>query len=139
CGTRSVHSRTASDDTWTWNGSDWTQQAAAGLPSPRSSMGMTYDRARGHVVLLGRGPTNLDYGYDDTWAWDGTDWTQFFPAHSPGRRYDIALADDVVPGRVLFYAGRDGIGGDTWVWDGTDWTQLPVGSVQLSPQRGAPG
>jgi hypothetical protein len=62
-------------DTWTWDGTDWTQRSPADAPSRRYSAGTAYDAARGRVVLFGGG-TNCCGVLGDTWAWDGTEWTQ---------------------------------------------------------------
>ena len=43
---------------------------------------MTYDEARGQVVLFG-GTTNGTNRRSDTWGWDGTSWTQRKPATAP--------------------------------------------------------
>jgi hypothetical protein len=40
-------------DTWTWDGTDWTQRTSAHAPSPREAMSMAYDAAHGQVVLFG--------------------------------------------------------------------------------------
>ena len=40
-------------DTWTWDGTTWTQEPPATSPSARSDMGMAYDQARGEVVVFG--------------------------------------------------------------------------------------
>jgi hypothetical protein len=56
-------------DTWTWNGTTWTQKLPAASPSPRSNPGLAYDTFRGVVVLFGGANT----GYlSDTWEWNGT-------------------------------------------------------------------
>lgn len=80
-------------DTWLWSGQKWSQLNVQG-PSPRSASVAAYDSAR-HVIVLfggsgpgGAGPAKL---FDDTWTWDGTTWTEHFPAHktkSPLRRRD---------------------------------------------------
>ncbi len=49
---------------------------------------MTYDAARGQVVLFGGYRSAHDFG--DTWTWDGTDWTQLSPVHSPSARDGMA-------------------------------------------------
>ena len=53
-------------DTWTWDGTTWTQEHPATSPSARIGMGMAYDQARGEVVLFG-GYFNGFLG--DTWNW----------------------------------------------------------------------
>jgi hypothetical protein len=63
-------------DTWTWDGTDWTQRSPVHAPSPRASMGMAYDAAHGQVVLFG----GFLGDFGDTWIWDGTDWAVPFRA-----------------------------------------------------------
>lgn len=62
----------------------------------------------------------------DTWEWNGTAWTQRFPATSPPARRHHALANDLVRSRVVLFGGQ-GVGGavlgDTWEWDGSNWAQ----------------
>jgi hypothetical protein len=40
-------------DTWTWNGSTWTQQAPATSPTPRLDPTMAYDAGTSNMVLFG--------------------------------------------------------------------------------------
>lgn len=93
---------------------------------------MAYDPLRSKVVLFGGATQVLPFGiYNaETWEWDGTTWTQKFPAHSPHARIGGAMAYDPITGTVLLYAGYYDAGGpfiflhDTWAWDGSDWTEL---------------
>jgi hypothetical protein len=41
------------DDTWTWNGTAWTEQHPAEAPSPRCCFSVAYDAASRQVVLFG--------------------------------------------------------------------------------------
>ena len=125
-------------DTWTWDGTDWTQRSPAHSPSHhRQLMGMAYDSGSGRVVLFGGAfvPHHVQL-LDDTWTWDGTDWTQKSPAHSPPPRYWMGMADDTASDRVVLFGGSLG---DTWTWDGTDWTQRPAGSIALNVHSGHVG
>jgi hypothetical protein len=107
-------------DTWTWDGTDWTQRTPAHHPSARFGMGMTYDSARSEVVLFGGAVA----GGDDTWTWDGTDWTQRTPPHAPPGRWDMGMTYDAARGQVVLFGGLGaGYLRDTWIWDGTDWIQ----------------
>jgi len=105
------------DDTWTWNGTDWTQQHPAHSPPPLAGLQLAYDAVRQQIVLFGGGP-------DLTWTWNGTDWTEQHPANAPFSRTGFGMATDPLGGVVLF-GGDDGDDflGDTWTWDGTDWNQ----------------
>jgi hypothetical protein len=66
--------------------------------------------------------------FNDTWEWDGTAWTQLFPANSPARRQFPRAAFDVGRGRMVLFGGYVvdfpalGYFTDTWDWDGTNWT-----------------
>ncbi|HIE69915.1 MAG TPA: hypothetical protein EYP98_06940, partial [Planctomycetes bacterium] len=97
----------------------WAQLTTASSPSVRRDHAMTYDSARGKVVMFG--------GYDsgdvnDTWEYDGVDWTQVTTASSPGARRAHAMAYDIARGKVVMFGGNNG-GNETWEYDGVDWTQ----------------
>jgi hypothetical protein len=61
--------------------------------------------------------------FDDTWIWDGANWTQQSPATVPAGRFRMPM--EWAPGnRVLMFGGNGAeVYGDTWTWDGTNWTQ----------------
>jgi hypothetical protein len=112
------------DDTWTWNGTTWTQLNPPTSPPARERASMAYDPSTGQLVLFGGyGPGYLH----DTWTWDGTTWTQQSPKASPSDRIGASLADDPGTGQLVLFGGDGGNVGylnDTWTWDGTNWTQL---------------
>jgi hypothetical protein len=58
-------------DTWTWDGTTWTQQAPAASPSARQLAAMAYDAATGTVVLFSGEPPIGTRGRApaDTWTW----------------------------------------------------------------------
>ena len=94
--------------------------APAHAPSPGRGGDGLRRRPRPGRAVRGRRQRSLD----DTWAWDGTDWTQRHPAHAPSaavRAWD-GLRRRPRPGRAV-RRSRPGYLGDTWTWDGTDWTQ----------------
>jgi hypothetical protein len=55
-------------DTWTWDGTTWTQQAPATSPAHRVYASMAYDAATGQVVLFG-GLGNHGGLLGGTWTW----------------------------------------------------------------------
>src|ERR1700690_1136286 len=71
-------------DTWTWDGTTWTQQHPAAHPVPRELPAMAYDAATGTVVLFGGDKVSTVLG--DTWTWDGTTWTKQPAAVHPSAR-----------------------------------------------------
>jgi len=115
------------NDTWTWDGSTWTQQFPPVSPAPRSfnSEQMAFDAATRTVVLFGGyGPDSF---FGDTWVWDGTakTWTRKFPATSPSAR-GTTRTYDAATKQVVIFAGEDGgpsFLDDTWTWNGITWTQ----------------
>ncbi len=55
-------------DTWTWDGTTWTQQHPAVHPPARRYAAMAYDAATGAAVLFGGGGRPGLLG--DTWTWE---------------------------------------------------------------------
>ena len=125
--------RTQLGDTWSFR-QEWTELSPATSPSTRSGPGMTWDGTAGNIVLFG-GVDSSGECLNDTWTWDGTVWTQQFPAVSPPARYfdTQGMAYDAATQSVLLFGGGNSASalGDTWTWDGAakTWTQqFPVAS-----------
>jgi Galactose oxidase, central domain len=56
-------------DTWTWNGTNWRQQAPATSPPARSGGSMVYNAASRAAVLFG-GCCDSNFNlFADTWTW----------------------------------------------------------------------
>ena len=112
-------------DTWTWDGTTWTQQSPATSPAARLDSSMAYDAATGTVVLFGGHDNNGNF-FNDTWTWNGTTWTQQSPVTSPALRFNTSMAYDAATGTVVLFGGTDSSGNffnDTWTWNGTTWAQ----------------
>jgi cellulase (glycosyl hydrolase family 5)/galactose oxidase-like protein len=116
-------------DTWTWDGSTWTQQDPSVSPPARESGAMAYDPDTQTVVLFG-GDTGTGTKLNDTWTWNGSTWTQQHPTVSPPARSIAAMAWDPVSHRIILFGGWTGDAelNDTWAWDGTNWTLLTPSS-----------
>ncbi len=115
-------------NTWTYNGTTWTEQSPATSPPARAYGSMAYDAATGQLVLFG-GTSAVNYPSSDladTWTWDGITWTQQSPATSPSARAYGSMAYDAGTGQLVLFGGytNSGFSNDTWTWDGTTWTQL---------------
>jgi len=116
-------------DTWTWDGTTWTQQFPSVSPPARTWVSMAYDPANKTVVLFGgNNEPNGNGPFGDTWTWDGIakTWTQHIPATSPSPRGSPALAYNSAAGNVVLFGGiiaNLGYLNDTWTWDATNWTQ----------------
>ncbi len=89
---------------------------------------MAFDSARGKTVLFGGSATSGVLS--DTWEWNGTAWTERFPATTPSARAAHAMAFDSARGATVLFGGAESTGAglsDTWEWDGTTWTNtLPA-------------
>jgi hypothetical protein len=112
------------NDTWTWNGTNWTQLFPSVSPSARYLVGAAYDTTHNQMVVFG-GVGVAGY-LGDTWVFNGTNWTQKFPAHAPPARAAGMMVYDPLRAKVYLFGGVNNLTyyGDTWAWDGTDWTQL---------------
>ncbi|MFH0887749.1 MAG: kelch repeat-containing protein [Planctomycetota bacterium] len=110
-----------SDETWEWDGTDWTLKTPVHKPSGRRAMAMAYDSGRHKTVLFG-GETETSIS-DETWEWDGTDWTLKTPVYKPSAQWGTAMAYDSKRDRILFYRGF-AYTNELWSWDGTDWTLI---------------
>ena len=120
---------TSPADTWTFDGTDWTQEAPPSGPSERYGAAMAFDPVRNRVVLFGGRTSSTDV-LNDTWEWDGTTWIPRFPAVAPPARAWHSMYFDTVRQRVVRYGGFGGAGEsyqqlfDLWEWDGNDWLQV---------------
>jgi hypothetical protein len=97
-------------------------------PTARQAMGMSWDGT--HIVLFG-GTENGGDIKGDTWIWNGSTWTQVFPANPPCPRHSHRMAYDSVRGEVVLFGGTGdatacteggGVRNDTWIWNGTTQT-----------------
>jgi uncharacterized protein YjdB len=95
-------------DTWIWNGTTWMQQSPASSPTARNLHAMVFDPDVGEIVMFGgTGPsaTGPNY-YNDTWVWDGSNWTQVSPSGvTPGNRYAFGMDYDSAAHAIVIYGG----------------------------------
>jgi hypothetical protein len=114
------------NDTWTWDGTTWTEQFPPVSPPARAfnSDQMAFDAATGTVVLFGGFANGGSSWLGDTWVWNGKAWIERFPATSPSPRA-TTVAYDNASKQIIIFGGENGGGflSDTWTWDGTTWTQ----------------
>jgi hypothetical protein len=109
----------AGNSTWLWSGTAWTQVNDSGDPgctgnctnSPpdKNTFGMAYDPASQAIIVFGSNYHN------DTWAWNGTTWTQVADGGSPGcttacpdsppPAYGTQMAYDAATGQMVDFGG----------------------------------
>lgn len=109
-------------DTWEWDGTNWTQIPTSMAPSPRFWSSLAFDSQRGTTVLFG-GDHVLPYDLgesNDTWEWDGRQWTLVPTAAAPPIRSGEGTSYDTARGRMVVFGGWNAatspptIYGDTW-------------------------
>jgi hypothetical protein len=108
-------------DTWTWNGTDWTEQHPVTSPPAACCPGLSFDAATQRIVLL------ESYSME-TWTWDGVNWTKENPPKSPPERdggmgfarsgkHVVLFGGDTCPTDICWDWG------DTWIWHWGTWTK----------------
>ncbi|MBN2360211.1 MAG: hypothetical protein JXR83_12235 [Deltaproteobacteria bacterium] len=129
-------------ETWEWDGQSWLQRIpATASPPAREYHAMAYDAARGRVVLFGGKSSSVSL-LQDTWEWDGDDWSEVTSAsNTPSPRWSPTLAFYGARGHVVMFGGYCGgydYVNDVWEWDGQDWTQrIPVAEIPAGRWRHA--
>lgn len=112
------------NDTWEWNGVKWMSRTPVHAP-PETQAGagsMAYDPLTRVMVLFQWSRVDPSDWMNQTWVWDGKDWTGLHPAHSP----TLVGGSLVFDGKRLILIGDtpDGDRFETWGWDETDWRLL---------------
>jgi len=111
---------------WSWDGTQWTMLSADSQgPVWRNFAGVAYDSKRDKLVVHG-GVQDRDSRMEETWEWDGKEWTQF-NVQGPGYREGAVMAYDEARGKIILFGGANEkfeILGDTWAWDGAQWAQV---------------
>jgi hypothetical protein len=118
-------------ETWTFDTAtgNYTQKSPDTFVSGRRDHAMAYDPVNKEIIMFGgyRADGTL---LNDTWSWDGTDWTLLSPAASPSARYDHVMAARPSDGAILLFGGYTGSHtNETWLWNGTTWSQLSPETV----------
>jgi hypothetical protein len=126
---------TPSPDTWvSVAGGPWSLvpiPASQSWPVARTQAAMF--ELGGSVILFG-GADMGGNALGDTWAWNGTTWTELHPSNPPPVR-SAAVAVNWNNSGLLFGGldtNFDPIN-DTWLWNGSDWSNVTPADPALSP------
>ncbi|MCI4360268.1 MAG: PKD domain-containing protein, partial [Thermoplasmata archaeon] len=121
------------NDTWTFNGTAWSNVASSVAPPPRSLFEMAYDPADREVIVDGGARLNFSSGawgtVNDTWAYAAGTWTNISSA-APGGALDRAAGQasyDPWNGSVVFVGGGSTV---NWTFGCT-----PIDPVQTYVNR----
>jgi hypothetical protein len=107
-------------NTWTWDGTSWTEKNPANQPPPLYYTTGGFDPVLKEVVVFGGGSSAVDS--NATWAWNGSDWTQLSPLKSPAARERFGTVWDPINRRFLVFDGwvfnTSKFFGDVWALTG---------------------
>jgi N-acetylneuraminic acid mutarotase len=131
-------------DTWMWTRDNgWQKLNPRVSPPARFGHSMSFDSARGHIVMTG-GTGQAPLAFDDTWELDpvANTWLQRAPQQTIGPRaghvsfFDEAASRTILFGGLTYHADGKLVGslGDTLVFDGADTT----GDARLQLDLGVP-
>lgn len=126
------------NETWEYDGIQWSQLSPANRPAERETAAMVYDSHRNRVILFGGGRAAGSTVFGDTWVWNGANWTQISPPSSPPARWAHAMTYDQGRQQIVLFGGLTGTTkafNDTWEFDGSanTWRQITVSPTP--PQR----
>lgn len=133
-------------DTWSWNGTGWSQLSPAASPAFCPSAEMVYDSANAQTVLVCGYDLSPGGTQSQIWTYNATanTWTDRTAGTRPSGRQDYTLTYDPFAARVVLFGGRANNGpvlNDTWEWNGATnaWSLvLPNGAAgSPSPRYGA--
>jgi hypothetical protein len=126
------------DDTWSFDGTGWTEVKPANSPGARYGMQVASNPSNGHGTLFGGlrfadatlPALPVQYYVNDQWEWDGSNWIKADASNAPSPRENGGMAVDPVTGKLTIFAGYAGTYmSDTWVLENGVWrvqTQTPV-------------
>ena len=121
----------ASNQTWSYNGSTWTQLTPTASPTGKIGIELVYDSNRGVFVMYGSMNTSAFGGasVNQTWEFNGATWTQVFPTTTPGGLGLYGACYDSVRSKVVLYGGVSNsmfpiAANGTWEFNGTNWAQI---------------
>jgi PKD repeat protein len=126
------------NDTWTFNGSTWTNLSPSHSPEVRAFFTMVYDPTDGYVVLFSGGcwcgVSGSRIVYNDTWTYRAGAWTDLTPSLSvspPQLQFDPGAWDAHDGYLLVFGGGSYGYCAGTnltWSFVGGVWTNRTIGS-----------
>jgi hypothetical protein len=105
-------------DTWAWDGSQWAELTPVHTPSPRQFAASFHDPTSGEAIIFAGSGTACCRFLDDTWFWNGSDWTELdMPLHPDGRN-GAGMADGTGATPPLLFGGYmiAAYLGDSWIW-----------------------
>lgn len=125
------------NETWKWDGTNWTLLHPRFAPSPRTVQVMAYDPISQQVIVLNGGHANGDPAQQDMWAWDGNTWTELHPTTLPRWCEGYSAAFDPDLNALVVPACNQTLQLDFshfWSWNGFDWTYQTASGSAPAPR-----
>jgi hypothetical protein len=97
------------DNTWTWDGTNWTMQSPPTQVEAFTGGGSAFDPAAQEAIVFG--------GIAETWSWTGTNWVEIVPTQSPSDRSGMGMAYDPTSKQTIIFGGQLSTGplsNETW-------------------------
>ncbi|MBW3023150.1 hypothetical protein KY308_03535 [Candidatus Woesearchaeota archaeon] len=126
---------TRKNDTWEYDGAQWTKINTANAPSIRFGHMMVYDSRRNQTVLFGG--QNLSTSMNDTWEYNGTNWNKIATGESPKKISIGAMEYDSIRNVTVLFGGSSGAIpiNETWEYNGTSWKNMNETITTVPHQR----
>ena len=83
----------------------WSLASPASTPSSRQAAAEAYDPATGQTILFGGGNSAGTADFADTWAWNGSTWTELAATGAPPAEQASAMAYDPATGQLVLFGG----------------------------------
>jgi hypothetical protein len=128
-GSSTVQTETILGDTWTFDGTRWTQLNTGGVSPPGRAIGMMgFDANRGGVIVFGGASGNTRLG--DTWVLEPGGWRSL-SLFGPSARFGASMHWDPVREALVMVGGVTSVGGTDSIWllDRNGWVSLLGGFV----------
>jgi len=120
-------------DTWSFDGTTWTQRFPTVSPPYRISARMVTDLHRQRVLLLGG-----EGGDPFAWEWNGTQWNVSYQP-SPAPRHNHGMGYDASQRRVVVHGGSITVGGIGYHFNDTWQYRTPAPADVVPFGNGCPG
>jgi hypothetical protein len=143
-GGRDNNTGVRSAETWEWDGTNWTLMAPVVSPYARFWHSMAFDPVSNRTILFG-GDHSQPYelgATNDTWEWDGSQWTRDWTAAAPSVRAGQSMVYNSATGRMLLFGGYNAgvspntYANDTWELGAGIATPPGTPAVSISPTSG---
>jgi subtilisin-like proprotein convertase family protein len=133
-GNHGEHLFSSERTTWEWDGNSFTKLRETSVyadynvatPDARSVGAMAFDTQENRFLLFG-GLLTTQYVANDTWGWDGQQWTQLGDGDpAPGQRGRHAMAYDTLDEELVLFGGATEellfcADNETWVFQEGTW------------------